>query len=108
MFEGVNDRFFFLLWRLRRSAILTLRKIVILPFYDPAFPFRFRNIQVCHMETVLFLNPLLNLFVGSLTLGGSQIQLIHIHLNADMMLRFREFGQCTYSLIEGNNARAND
>ena len=51
------------------------------------------------MKSVFLLHPLLDLFICSLTLGGGQIQLIHINLNADMMLCLRKFGQKTYRLI---------
>ena len=50
------------------------------------------------MEPVLLLHLRLDLFVCSLTLGGGQIQLVHIHFNFKMMLRLRTFGQCTYRL----------
>ena len=50
------------------------------------------------MEAVFLLHPCLELFICSLALGGSQIQLIHIDLDADMMLRLRKFGQKTYRL----------
>ena len=53
---------------------------------------------MCHMESILLLHPLLDLFICSLTLSCGYIQLAHIYLNANMVLRFREFGQCTYSL----------
>ncbi len=56
-------------------------------------PLYLGDIQVCNMKAVLLLYPLLDLFICSLTLSGGQIQLVHIHLNADMMLRLRKFGQ---------------
>ena len=86
MSKCFDDCFFFFLRRLRRPAVLILRQIIVLPFDDPTLPLCLRDIQVCHMETVLLLHPRLNLFIRSLTLGGGQIQLIHINLNADMML----------------------
>ena len=98
MLEGFNDRLFLLPRCLRRPTALTLRQIIVLPLNNPAFPLRLRDIQVRHMKSVFLLHPLLDLFICSLTLGGGQIQLIHINLNADMMLCLRKFGQKTYRL----------
>ena len=56
-------------------------------------PLYLGDIQMCHMESVLLLYPILDLFICSLTLSGGQIQLIHIDLDADVMLRLRKFGQ---------------
>ena len=54
VFKGVNDRFFLFLRCLRRPTVLTLRQIIILPFDNPTFSLGLRNIQVCHMETILY------------------------------------------------------
>lgn len=81
---------FFLLWRC--SRLLTVRQlglIIVLPLDDPVFLLHLSNIQVCNMETVLFSYPFLYLSVSSLGLSAGQIQLVHIHFNLDMMLRFR-------------------
>ena len=67
-------------------------------FDDPAFPLCFRNIQVCHMKSVLLLHPILNLLVSSLAFRCRHIHLTHINLHADMILRLRKFGQKTYRL----------
>ena len=91
--EGVNDCVFLFLWRLRRSAVFVLRKIIVDALYDTASPLCLRYIQMCHMKPVLFLHPFLDLFVCSLALHAGQIQFIHIQLDADMMPGFREFGQ---------------
>ena len=40
MFKGFNDRFFLLLRRPWRPAVLTLCQIIILPFDDTALPLR--------------------------------------------------------------------
>ena len=98
MSERLYDRFFLLLRRPWGLAVLILWQIIVLPLDDPTLPLRFRDIQVRHMEAVLLLHPRLNLLIRSLTLGGGQIQLIHINLNADMMLCLRKFGQKKYRL----------
>ena len=87
-----------LFWTSRLPAILGLRLIVIIPLYDPMLPLYLRDIQIRDMKTVPLLHPRLDLFICSFTLGGGQIQLIHIDLNADMMLCSGEFGQKTYRL----------
>ena len=81
---------------LRASRLFRIRRfrlIVILPLDDPVLPFNLSDIQVCHMETVFLLYLLLDLFICSFTLGGGQIQLIHIDLNTDMVLGFGKCGQ---------------
>ena len=98
MTERFDDRFFFRLRRLRRLTVLTPRQIIILSLDDPAFPLCFRNIQVCHMKSVLLLHPILNLLVSSLAFRCRHIHLTHINLHADMILRLRKFGQKTYRL----------
>jgi len=57
----------------RRPAVLTLWKIIILPLDDPALPFRLRDIQVRHMESVMLLHPSLNLLIGRFALRRSHI-----------------------------------
>ena len=98
MLEGFNDCLFLIPRCLRRPTALSLRQIIVLPLNNPAFPLRLRDIQVRHMKSVLLLHPVLDLFVCSLTLSCGYVQLIHIHLDADMMLRFRKFGQSAYRL----------
>ena len=93
-----RGRFFLLFRCLRRPAVLILRQIIILSLDDPALSFGLRDIQMCQMKSVLCLHPLLDFFVCSLTLCCRNIQFIHIQLDADMMLCFREFGQYTYRL----------
>ena len=96
--ECLYDRVFLFLRRLRRPAVLTLWKIIILPLDDPALPFRLRDIQVRHMESVMLLHPSLDLLIGSLTLRRRRIHLVHIDLPADVILCLRKFGQKTYRL----------
>ena len=96
--ECLYDRVFLFLRRLRRPAVLTLWKIIILPLDDPALPFRLRDIQVRHMESVMLLHPSLDLLIGSLTLRRRHIHLVHIDLHADVILCLRKFGQKTYRL----------
>ena len=71
--ESIYDRFFFLLRSLRRPAVLTFRKIIILPLDDPAFPLRFRDIQVRHMKSVLLPHPIPDLLVCSALLKSGHV-----------------------------------
>ena len=82
------------------NAILAFREIIVDTLYNTAFAFRLCDIQVCHMESVLLLHSFLDFFICSLTLGGCQIQLVHIDLNADMMLRL--IAQQVLSALHGN------
>lgn len=96
--ECLYDRIFLFLRRLRRPAVLTLWKIIILPLDDPSLPFRLRDIQVRHMESVMLLHPSLDLLIGSLTLRRRRIHLVHIDLHADVILCLGKFGQKPYRL----------
>ena len=80
------------------SFVITLRKIKVLTFYNPAFSLRLCNIQVCYMKTILLLYPVLNLLISRLALRCCQIHFIHFDLHTDVILRSRKFGQQTYSL----------
>ena len=93
MLEGFNDRFFFLLRSLRRPAVLTFRKIIILPLYDSTFSLGLRNIQVCHMETILFLNPILDLLICSPLLKPGHIHVFEREFNSDILTRYVSLGK---------------
>ena len=88
MSERLNDRLFLLFRCLRWPAVLTLRKIVILPFYDPTFSLRLRDIQVRHMEPVFFLNPLPDLLICSTLLKAGHIHVFEREFNSDILTRY--------------------
>ena len=93
MQESINDRFFFLLRSLRRPAVLTFRKIIILPLYDSTFSLGLRNIQVCHMETVLLLHPRLNLLICSPLLEPGHVHVFEREFNFDILTRNVSLGK---------------
>ena len=93
MSERLNDRLFLLLRRLRRPTVLTLRQIIVLPFDDPALPLCFRNIQVRHMETVLFLHPRLDLLVCSALLKPGHVHVFQRELHLDILTRYISLGK---------------
>lgn len=51
------------------------------------------NIQICHMKSIVFLHPFLDLFVCCLSFRTCKIKLIHIYFYIDMVLCFMKFGQ---------------
>ena len=93
MSERLNDRLFLLFRCLRWPAVLTLQKIVILPFYDPTFSLRLRDIQVRHMEPVFFLYPLLDLFVCGTLPETRHIHLLEREFNSDILARYVSLGK---------------
>ena len=93
MLEGINNRIFFFFWRPRRFAVLTLREIIVDTLYDTAFLLCLRNIQVCYMDSIVFLHPVPDLIIGRFTLRRRQIHFIHFDLYIDVRLRSGKFGQ---------------
>ena len=70
-----------------------IRQIVILPFYDPTFSLRLRDIQVRHMEPVFFLYPLLDLFVCNPLLKPGHIHIFEREFNSDILTRYVSLGK---------------
>ena len=71
--------------------------IIILTLDNPALLLHLSNIQVADFHTAMFQHIRLNFLIGSLTLRSSQIQLVHLHFNFNMLLRI-EFGKKAYRL----------
>ena len=81
---------------IRSTRLFAVRRfwlVIILSFDDPMLLFNLSNIQIRHMNSVLFLHPVLNLLIGGLSFRTCQIKFVHIHINLDMMLRFGKFEQ---------------
>ena len=93
MQEGFNDRLFLLPRCLRRPAALTLRQVIVLPINDSAFPLCLRDIQVCHMESVLLLHSLPDLLVGSPLLEPGHIHIFEREFNFDILTRYVSLGK---------------
>jgi len=97
--ERLNNGFLLLLRRLRRPAVLTLRQIIVLPFDDPTLPFGLRNIQVCHMESVLLLYPLLDLLICSPLLKPGHVHVFEREFNSDILTRYVSLGKLDNRVI---------
>ena len=91
--ESIYDRLFLLLWSIWRPAVLTFRKIIILPLYDSTFSLGLRNIQVCHMETVLLLHPRLNLLICSPLLEPGHVHVFEREFHSDILTRNVSLGK---------------
>ena len=102
--ERLYDRLFLFLRCFRRPAVLTFRQIIVLPFDDPTLPFGLRNIQVCHMETILFLHPRLDLLICSPLLKPGHFHVFKRELNSDFIARYISLGKLDNRL---NMARGN-
>ena len=72
-----------------------------LPLDDPMFPFHLCDIQVCHMETELFLHPLLDFFVCSTILETRHVHVFEIEFNSDILTRYVSLGKRDNRLHNG-------
>ena len=77
--------FFFLLWTVRLSGILGFRQIEISPHIESELPLYLGNVQIRHMEPVLFLYPFLDLIIGRTGLQAGRIQILQIEFHPDML-----------------------
>lgn len=77
---------------MRQFSVFLLRQVIVWPNIQTALPLNLRDIQAGHLQTILLQHILLNLFIGSLALRSSQIQLIQIQLHLYMLLGIK-FGQ---------------
>ena len=93
MSHGILNRLNLLFRASRLLAICRLRLVIVLPLDDPMYLLNLSNIQIRHMKSILLLHPILDLLVCSLGFRTGQIQLVHIHLNLDVMLCLMKFGQ---------------
>lgn len=92
MSERLYDHIFLFLRCLRRPAVLTLRQVIVLPLNDPAFPLCLRDIQMCHMESILLLHPHLDLFVCSSLPEPGHVHIFQIEFHADLLARYVSLG----------------
>ncbi len=75
----------------RTSGLFTIGRlglVIVLPLDDPMLLLDLRNIKIRHINPILLLHPLLDFLICCLGFCAGQIQLVHIHLDLDMMLRF--------------------
>ena len=67
----------------RLSAILRFWLIIVLSFYDSMLLLYPSNVQICHMKSIVFLHPFLDLFVCCLNFRTCKTKLAHIDLYLD-------------------------
>ena len=94
--HSILNRLYLLFRTSQLSAILRLRLIVILSFYNAMLLLHLRNIQIRDMKSEVVLHPFLDLVIGGLAFRARQVQFIHVDRHVDMMLGCSEFGQKTY------------
>ena len=97
MFQCIPNGFFLFGRALGLLGVLRLRLVVALPLDDPAFLLDLGDVEGSDVQSGLLLDVVLDLLVGGFALRGSQIQLIHIEFNLNMMLGM-EFGQQDHCL----------
>ena len=78
-------------------GVLRLGLVVALPLDDPAFLLDLSDVEGSDVQASLLLDVVLDLLVGSFALRSSQIQLIHLDFNINVMLGM-EFGQQDHCL----------
>ena len=81
------------LFRIRR-----LRPVIVFPLDDPVRPLNLSDIRVCHMESVLFLHPRLNLFVRSPLTESGHVHVFERKFNSDILTRYVSLGKLDNSL----------
>ena len=84
--QCLPDGFFLLRRALELLGVLSLRLVVVLPLLDAALALDLCNIEVAHVQTGVLLDVLPDLFIGSLVLHSSHVQLIHLQVYRDLLV----------------------
>ena len=92
-FESLDDCFFLLLRCFRRPAALTLWQVIVLSLDNPVLSLGLRDIQVCHIESVLLLYPLLDLLVCSALPKPGHVHVFEREFNSDILTRYVSLGK---------------
>ena len=88
MFQCSRYRVFLFFRTARLLGIWGFRLIIILTFDDPVLSFYLGDIQVCHMETVLLLHPILDLLICSPLLETGHIHVFEREFNSDILTQY--------------------
>ena len=83
--QSFCDCLFLLRWALEPLGVLSLRLVVVLPLLDAALALDLCNIEVAHVQTGVLLDVLPDLFISSLGLRSSHVQLIHLQVYRDLL-----------------------
>ena len=86
--EGINNSLFLFFRCARRFTVLALGEIIVDTLCDTTFPLRLRDIQVRHMESVLFLHPLLDLFVCCALPKQGHVHVFEREFHSDILTRY--------------------
>ena len=97
MLQCIPDGLFLFGWALGLLGILRLGLVVALPLNDPAFLLDLGDVEGSDVQAGLLLDIVLDLLVGGFALRSSQIQLIHLDFNIDVVLGMK-FGQQDHRL----------
>ena len=83
----------FFLWRaFRLSGIFRFWQIIVYPLNNTAFLFYLCDIEIADLQSCMLQYIILNFLIGGFALRSSQIKLIHLKFNLDM-LGCMKFGQ---------------
>ena len=91
--EGINNSLFLFFRCARRFTDLALGEIIVDTLCDTTFPLRLCNVQMCHMESVLLLHPLLDLLVCSPLLKPGHIHIFKRELHPNILTRYVSLGK---------------
>ena len=97
MLQCLPDGLLLLRRALGLLGILRLGLVVALPLGDPTLLLDLGDVEGSDVQAGLLLDIVLDLLVGGFALRSSQIQLIHIEFNIDVMLGMK-FGQQDHAL----------
>ena len=92
MLQCLHNRILFFLRTLRLLCILVFRFMVILPLDDAVLLLHLCDIEIGHLELMVFPHIIPNLVVSRLAFRSSHIQFIHADVHFDVTLDI-EFGQ---------------
>ena len=92
MLQCIPDGLFLFGRALGLLGILRLGLVVALPLNDPTFLLDLGDVERSDVQAGMLLDVVLDLLVGGFALRSSQIQLIHLDFNIDVVLGMK-FGQ---------------
>ena len=97
MLQRLPNSLFLFGWALGLLGILRLGFVVALPLDDPTFLLDLGDVEGSNVQAGLLLDVIFELLIGGFGFRSSQIQLVHLELNLDVMLGMK-FGQQDHAL----------
>ena len=86
MLQRFPDCLFLLRRALELLGVLSLRLVVVLPLLDATLALDLCNIEVTYVQSRMLLDVLPDLFISSLGLRSSHVQLIHLQVYRDLLV----------------------